>query len=93
MARQKQLKYTYTRTRGAEQTRHPRGREDYTAWHEGQEIGRVYWSVAQQAWVWTAWYDDGGPVEDSRNGWHADKIQACRDLERAYDAMVTADKK
>lgn len=91
MTRQRQLKYRYTRSKGAAEARHPHGEKDYTAWDGETVIGRVYWSVAQNAWVWHAWFDDGGPVEDSRSGSHPDKIGACKAMEDAYDGMAQGD--
>jgi hypothetical protein len=37
-------------------------------------------------WIWTMWFDAGGPVEVSSNGTHEDKIGACKEVEAAYDA-------
>lgn len=54
-----------------------------------KEIGRVYYSISQAAWLWHSSCDDGGPVEQQRNGWHADKIQACKAMEQAYDELAS----
>jgi hypothetical protein len=78
MTRERQLKYEWRRT--WEDQPH-----DFTGWDGDWQIGRVH-RHHMKNWIWTMWFDAGGPVEVSSNGTHEDKIGACKEVEAAYDA-------
>lgn len=78
--KERQLKYRWARTW---QDRP----DDYTAWDGDRCIGRVYLHTTGTMKIWT-WYmssEDGLSVRPA-NGADPDKIEACKQLEAAYDA-------
>jgi hypothetical protein len=78
MTKERQLKYEWRRT-------WPDKLEDFTGWDGDWQIGRVHRHHLGN-WLWTMYFDAGGPVEVSRNGSNDDKMGACKDVEAAYDA-------
>lgn len=78
---QRQLKYVWERTW--------EGREsDYVAKDGECRFGRVQLHTIgpERVWTWHLWGDALEHMPRSLNGSHRDKIEACRELEAAYDA-------
>jgi hypothetical protein len=81
--RERKLKYRWARTW---QDR----RDDYTAWDGDSCIGRVqlHNTGPVKTWTWHMGSEDGLSIHPA-NGADLDKMEACRQLEAAYDAART----
>jgi hypothetical protein len=80
--RERQLKYSWERTWADRET-------DYVAKDGEIRFGRVqlHTTGPEKVWTWHLWGDAFADFSvQSLNGSHPDKIEACRELEAAYDA-------
>jgi hypothetical protein len=84
--KERQLKYHWDRVKNGD-------RYDFVA-RDGQvRFGRVYLHTTgpEKVWAWFLWGDAFADFAvQSLNGSHPDKIEACRELEAAYDAAKAA---
>ncbi|MCZ4501018.1 MAG: hypothetical protein JWQ74_3573 [Marmoricola sp.] len=83
MTRERQLKYRWERT-------WPDIRDDYTCFFADVNIGRVQYHTSGPVrfWKWFMAVDDLSMQIAPMTGTHDDKIEACRQLEAAFDAAV-----
>lgn len=79
--KERQLKYSWERTWADRET-------DYVAKDGEIRFGRVqlHTTGPDRVWTWHFWGDAFAGIVPSANGSDPDKIEACRQLEAAYDA-------